>query len=270
MNSAEQITALQEIKLGIDLAKCQKCGCMRETLDQIKQALPELPEAETGAFSSKLPVWLANLKPVQYECLGCEHCFAGSAQNAFTNAFPQVAGSFGLSCEIQENAGTWPPVIGEYIVVNADAPVAVVTLASLDLPRQIADRRPEGLSITGKLETENIGVDKLIKNVIANPHLRCLVIAGVESSGHQSGQTLLALAKNGVDPKGRVIGSHGKRPVLRNVTGEEVEAFRRQVQVVDLIGCEDLDRITGLVKELSQQAHNDPIEVIPCGCPGDT
>jgi tetrahydromethanopterin S-methyltransferase subunit A len=270
MNLAEQSKALDEIQAGIALAKCQQCGCMRETLDQINLALPGLPAAETEAFRSNILVWLAKMKPVHYECLGCDPCFAGSAQNAFSNAFPQVAGSFGLSCEIQENAGTWPPVVGEYFVVDAYAPVAVVTLASLDLPRRIADQSPAGLSITGKLETENIGVDKLIKNVISNPKLRCLVIAGVESTGHQSGQTLLALAENGIDSTGRVIGSHGKRPVLRNVTGEEVEAFRRQVQVVDLIGCEDVDRITGLVKELSQQMDDNPFEIIPCGCAGDT
>jgi tetrahydromethanopterin S-methyltransferase subunit A len=181
-----------------------------------------------------------------------------------------VAGSFGLSCEIQENAGTWPPIVGEYFIVDANAHVAVVTLANLDLPKRIAAQHPEGLSITGKLETENIGVDKLIKNVISNPKLRSLVIAGVESTGYQSGQTLLALAENGIDSMGRVIGSRGKRPVLRNVTDEEVEAFRRQVQVVDLIGCEDVDRIIALVKELGQQANDNPIEVIPCGGAGDT
>lgn len=270
MQSKEQNQALDEILSGIELAKSQQCGCMRETLDQINQVLPELPLAEGDDFRTGMPDWLSKMKPVRYECLGCDHCFAGSAQNAFTSAFPQVAGSFGLSCEIQENAGTWPPVIGEYFVVDADAPVAVVTLASLDLPKSIAAKHPQGLSITGKLETENIGVDKLIRNVIANPKLRYLVIVGIESAGHQSGQTLLALAENGIDSTGRVIGSHGKRPVLRNVTGEEVEVFRRQVQVVDLIGCEDVDRVAGLVKELSLQALDNPIQVIPCGCAGDT
>lgn len=270
MQSKEQYQALDEILSGIDLAKCQQCGCMRETLDQINEVLPELPLEEGADFRTGMPDWLSKMKPVRYECLGCDHCFAGSAQNAFTSAFPQVAGSFGLSCEIQENAGTWPPVIGEYFVVDADAPVAVVTLASLELPKKIAAQHPEGLSITGKLETENIGVDKLIRNVISNPKLRYLVIAGIESAGHLSGQTLLALAENGIDGTGRVIGSHGKRPVLRNVTGEEVEAFRRQVQMVDLIGCEDVDRVAGLVKELSQQALDHPIEITPCGCAGDT
>jgi hypothetical protein len=80
--------ALSEISEGMVLAKCQQCGCMRETLDQINQALPELPGAESEAFNSHMPVWLANMKPVRYECLGCDHCFACLAQNAFADAFP--------------------------------------------------------------------------------------------------------------------------------------------------------------------------------------
>ncbi len=270
MISTDQTRALDEIQSGIDLTKCQQCGCMQETLDQIKQALPQLPEGEGSIFGAGLPGWLTKMKPIRYSCLGCDHCFAGAAQNAFTSAFPQVADSFGLSCEIQVTAGAWPPVVGEFEVLDPAAPVAVVTLASLNLPKQILDQKPKGLAITGKLETENIGIDKLVKNTIANSHLRYLIIAGIESAGHQSGQTLLALAENGIDPNGRVIGSHGKRPLLRNVTPEEVEAFRRQIQVIDLIGCEDIDRIAGVIQDLAQQASEQPVEITPCGCAGDT
>lgn len=43
----------------------------------------------------------------------------------------------------------------------------------------------------------------------------------------------------------------GKRPILRNVTPAEVEAFRRQVQLVDLIGWEDAERIIARIGELT-------------------
>ena len=266
MSLAEQTQALYEIKSGIDLTKCQQCGCMQETLDQINQVMPQLSPDDALMFKTEMPDWLARMKATRYSCLGCDHCFAGSAQNAFTNAFPQVADSFGLSCEIQINESAWPPVVGEYVVVDSEAPVGVVTLASLELPQRLSDRHPEGLAITGKLETENIGVDKLVKNVIANGHLQFLLVVGIESAGHQSGQTLLALAENGIDETGRVIGSKGKRPVLKNVTVEEVEAFRKQVKVIDLIGCEDLDRITGILRDLAKQAIEQPVSVEACGC----
>jgi tetrahydromethanopterin S-methyltransferase subunit A len=58
----------------------------------------------------------------------------------------------------------------------------------------------------------------------------------------------------------RVIGSMGKRPVLRNVTRDEVETFRRQVQVIDMIGCDDETKIIEKLKKVAQQVKRS------CGC----
>ena len=108
------------------------------------------------------------------------------------------------------------------------------------------------MCIIGKTETENIGIDKIIKNSIANPSIRFLLLAGPEAEGHCSGQTLLALSAHGIDDGMRVVGSPGRRPVLANATPQEVAAFRRQVTVVDLIGCQDRDAIVARIKELAQ------------------
>ena len=269
--SSEMQVVQDEIITGMQLPKCQQCGSMRETLDQIEQVLPELEGSFVVWLKNELPGWQALMKPERYSCLGCDHCYAGVAQNAFTDAYPQVADTFGLSCEIQAAPTGWPPVVGEYSVLDPTVQVAVVTLTSLDLGKQLADQKPHGLAIVGKLETENIGIDKLIKNVIANPNLRYLLIAGEDSQGHQSGQTLLALSLNGVDENGRVIGSTGKRPVLRNVTQEEIAAFRMQIQMVDLIGCLDIERITQAIANLIDQDVSTGILIPePCGCAGDT
>lgn len=106
------------------------------------------------------------------------------------------------------------------------------------------------LCIVGKTETENIGIDKIIKNTVTNPTIRTLILAGEDPQGHQPGKTLLALITNGVDERMRVIGSPGKRPVLRNVSRLEVEAFRTQVQVVDMIGTTDASAVARKVKEV--------------------
>jgi len=60
-----------------------------------------------------------------------------------------------------------------------------------------------------------------------------------------------------------VIGSPVKRPILRNVTRDEVETFRRQVEVVDMIGCDDAEQVVNRVKELSAKTRPS------CGCPGE-
>ena len=131
--------------------------------------------------------------------------------------------------------------------------VAVSTLASAELAGILADRRPEKLCMVGKTETENLGIENVIKNMLKNPMIRVLLVVGKEPEGHYTGKTFLALSKNGVDKDMRVIGSPGKRPVLRNITRDEVDVFRKHVQVVDMIGCEDVERIIEKVEELSNK-----------------
>jgi tetrahydromethanopterin S-methyltransferase subunit A len=151
----------------------------------------------------------------------------------------------------------WPPVTGEYFIFaeNQNGQVAVSTLASASLAEALANMKPEGLCITGKTETENIGIDKIIKNTVTNPSIHTLVLTGKDPKGHRSGATLLSLCEQGVDDSMRVIGSPGKHPILKNVTKEEVEAFRNQIKVVDMIGCEDVKQIVKTIKKVASMKH---------------
>jgi tetrahydromethanopterin S-methyltransferase subunit A len=141
-------------------------------------------------------------------------------------------------------------VPGKYFVVDPAAPVAVTTLGSVALAQELAKSAPKGLCIVGKVETENIGIEKIIKNVLSNPAIRFLICAGTEPPKHLTGATLLALFKNGVDGARRIPGSPGMRPMLPNTKPEEVEAFRQQVQPVDMIGCTEIAPIAARVEEL--------------------
>ncbi len=258
--------SLKELETGINLTKCQQCGCMSETLEQISRTVQLLPASSAPEIRNALPEWADKMKSIRYSCLGCEHCYAGVGQNAFIAAFPETENQFELSCEIKTNVDSWPPVVGEYLVLDPSAPVAVTTLASLDLPKELAEQKIPGLAIVGKLETENIGIDKIIKNTIANPNLRFLILAGIDPKGHLCGQTLLSLSENGVDRSGRVIGSIGKRPVLRNISPAEIASFRKQVRVIDLIGCECVECISEKVASLRDQAPTQALESTSCGC----
>ena len=51
------------------------------------------------------------------------------------------------------------------------------------------------------------------------------------------------------DEDGRIRGARGKRPLLKNVTAQEVEAFRRQVEPVPLIGEEHDEAVLRAVAE---------------------
>lgn len=187
--------------------------------------------------------------------MGCKHCYPAVATNLFHQTFPGLEQEQISSCPVEVKERTWPPVPGEYFALcqGRTCPVAVSTLTSVSLVERLASVRPKELCIVGKTETENIGVEKVIKNIISNPTIRFLLLVGKDSEGHQSGQTLLSLGENGIDARMKVIGSPGKHPILKNVTGEEVKIFREQVRVVDLIGCEDISRILQILKDLSQE-----------------
>jgi len=247
-------TALEELDEGMQLAKCQKCGCMKDALTELASALESLDAIERENLAPQIHGWQAQMQPIQYACLGCSHCFPAVATNQFSQAYPDVMNGQTLACDFQVQQ-EWPVVAGEYyhFCEGQACPVAVSTLASVELTEQLATIRPPELCIVGKTETENIGIDKIIKNIVSNPDIRFLVLAGQDPQGHYPGQTLLALSENGVDEKMRVIGSQGKRPILRNVSREEVNQFRQQVQTLDLIGCDDADEVVSKLGELAQQ-----------------
>ncbi len=258
MTTNDSITAIRkELTTAFELTKCQQCGCLRDALDSLDATLPTLGTPETDMLASTVAAWSGRMLPIKYSCLGCDYCYGAVVQNAFATAFPNVAQA-PLACDFHVRA-EWPLVVGEYTVLDRSGHVAVSTLGSAELTEELAVKKPRGLAIVGKTETENIGIDKIVKNMITNHSLQYLVVAGKDPAGHQSGQTLLALAHNGVDEKGRIIGSPGKRPVLRNVSAGEVKAFREQVQVIDLIGHEDAAEIVARIESLS------PKEAAPCG-----
>jgi len=262
MNAEEGLQTIRaELEAGIALPKCQKCGCMDNALNNLAAVLPTIGTDDASTLAEDVFVSLKKMRSIQYTCLGCEYCYPAAAQNAFGLTFPALSqATADLSCEFRIREEVWPPVVGEYFVLDQAAPVAVSTLASVELAEDLANRKPNGLAIVGKTETENIGLDKVIKNVIASPTLRYLIVAGKEPKGHFTGKTLLALTENGVDLDRRVIGSPGKRPILRNVTADEIEAFRGQVQMIDMIGCESTDELSDQIEELAQQI------IAPCGC----
>lgn len=146
------------------------------------------------------------------------------------------------------------PAAGEYEVVGlgVNNPVAVSTLKNIELAQEIFNLKPRGLSIVGKTETENIGIEKIIKNIVSVPSIKYLILCGKDSEGHFSGNTILSLMKNGVDDKNKIIGSKGKKPILVNLTKDEIEEFRNQIKVIDMIECESLPEILDKIEELSK------------------
>jgi tetrahydromethanopterin S-methyltransferase subunit A len=114
------------------------------------------------------------------------------------------------------------------------------------------------VAITGTLTTENLGIERLVANTITNPHLRFVLVCGPEVEqriGHHPGGSLLALAANGTNERGRIIAAPGRRPRLRNVTPDEIAHFRAHVEVIDLIGTQG---VSAILTTARQCAARDP------------
>lgn len=148
----------------------------------------------------------------------------------------------GRSCK-QGYMDPWPPVRGDYRVGSPNAGVAVVTLASPLFPK--------GAAIVGQCKTENLGVEKIVANVISNCNIRFLLLCGVESKGHLPGDSILALHKNGIDEQGRIIGSKGAIPFIQNLPPEAIARFQQQVETIDCIGLEDVAQIEEQISRYS-------------------
>ena len=139
-------------------------------------------------------------------------------------------------------APDYPPEEGCYLRGNDFSPVAVLVILKWireETPPEIEDLVrvgvESGAALSGTLQTENIGLEKVICNVVANPNIRYLIVCGPESPGHHIGETILALMANGIDERKRIVGTTAQTPYLFNIPVESIERFRKQVTVIDLV-----------------------------------
>lgn len=233
---------------------CHACGCLHQTV-----AALEATDAGRGALAPALAAARRVFVPRRYDCLGCAVCHPALAADAFGEAFP-AQGEAMAFCPTEAPAprAGWPPLPGDYRVVRAHgAPVAVCTLDDEALADRLAALAPEGLAIVGTMRTENLGIERVVQNTLANPDLRFLVLCGEDGRrgvGHLPGQSMQSLFSDGVDGDGRIRGAKGRRPVLKNVTRAEVDAFVAQVELVALVGEREPGVVVDAVRACAERA----------------
>ncbi len=135
-------------------------------------------------------------------------------------------------------ARDWPLLRGDYRLGNSDSPNAVLVIG-----RGIVDVPTADFNILGTMKTENLGIEKVLVNLVSNPRIRFLIVCGPEEFGHFPGDAITKLASNGVDDRRRIIGPRSAIPYLCNVPREVIERFRRQVEVIDLVHPREAEEI---------------------------
>jgi tetrahydromethanopterin S-methyltransferase subunit A len=257
--AADPITVVREqIANGIAATKCHPCGCFQSTVEAL--ASSEL----APALADDLGAARATFTPKKYDCLGCAECFPAIAANAVADV---LAASGGLDlCPVEETTerGGWPPLAGDYHVIRYRGSVAVCALNSDDVASALATTPPAGLAIVGTMHTENLGIERVIRNVASNPNIRFLLLCGddtQQSIGHLPGQSLESLCRDGINERRRIRGARGKRPVLKNVSPEQIAAFREQVELVPMIGEKDYATLASTIERLGTKAASRSLAV---------
>jgi len=151
--------------------------------------------------------------------------------------------------EKKSAASGWPISKGDFISGDASSCVAVVTMGSHLDEKGLCDA---GAAICGSCKTENLGLEKVIANVISDPNIRFIITCGTEVKGHLAGQTFKALHANGVK-EGRVVKAEGAIPFIENLKEDAIKRFQEQVKIVDIMETEDNAAIKAKIAELKAQ-----------------
>ena len=140
----------------------------------------------------------------------------------------------------------WPKLYHDILKVKDPSNhVGICTLwTERGVVEKIVDKLP--YNVIGNLYSAQ-GINAMIRNVMANPNIRTIVIWGSEMS--LSGHSLLSFMKNGIDEKRKIIKGRGE--IEAEIPDEVVAEFRSKIEIVDLRG-RTKDELIAKVEELSK------------------
>lgn len=154
----------------------------------------------------------------------------------------------------------YPPEEGCYFRGNDHSPIAVAVILQWsrgrippDLEKLVNVALESGAALAGTVRTENIGLEKMICNLVANPNIRYLAVCGPESPDHLVGDALLTLSRNGIDAQKRIIGAQASTPFLSHIPEEFIIRFRRQITVINLVNEDSPDLLREAVRASRQE-----------------
>jgi thymidylate synthase len=124
----------------------------------------------------------------------------------------------------------WPIYFKNNLYVgDVESAVGVATLwTKKELIGEHLDKTKYNL--VGQLYSKK-GINYILRNILANPHTRCIVVCGSDLSG--SGQALINLVEKGIDEEHCVIGVSDAH-IEKEIPTEAIEAFRKNVKIIDL------------------------------------
>jgi len=135
----------------------------------------------------------------------------------------------------------YPPEEERYLRSNDFSPLAAVAILNtfdFKIPQRITNivrfSIETDAALTVTLQTENIGIEKIIANAVANPNIQHIVLCTVESRGHLCDEALSSLMEKGVDEE-KNIGTDAPTSYLYNSSIGDIERFKKQVKLINLL-----------------------------------
>ena len=140
----------------------------------------------------------------------------------------------------------WPKLYNAILKVKD--PYSHIGICTLWTEREVVEKIVSDLpyNVIGNLYSAQ-GINAMIRNVMANPNIRTIVIWGSEMS--LSGHSLLMFMKNGIDENRRIIKGRGE--IEPEIPDTVVAEFREKIEVVDLRG-RNKNELIARIEELSK------------------
>ncbi|MFH1388993.1 MAG: thymidylate synthase [Patescibacteria group bacterium] len=130
----------------------------------------------------------------------------------------------------------WPIYFKDRLEVsNLNSPNAICCLwTPKELIRSMVDSSQ--YAILGQLYTKK-GINYILRNILANPFITRIYLVGNDLMG--SGEALLKFKQNGVASDKTIVGENDIQ-IDKEIPVEAIHAFRKNVEIVDLRGAENL------------------------------
>jgi tetrahydromethanopterin S-methyltransferase subunit A len=129
---------------------------------------------------------------------------------------------------------------GDFVEISPKGNIAIVLLNLEYIPNK-------KIAIYGTLKTENIGIEKIVANVISNPNIRFVMICGEDIRGHRPGRSLISLYNYGIDENNKIINAPGAIPYIENLNKQAIKRFRDQIKIIDCIDIIDSIKLNKII-----------------------
>src|SRR5712692_699106 len=123
-------------------------------------------------------------------------------------------------------------------------PIGICTLWA-PVKRLLSDLGEREYCLAGNLYSRD-GVNYILRNVLANPHIRYIIVCGPDRSG--SGETLFKLWQYGIDENHQILHDLGK--VEDEIEKWAIDLCRENVRLIDLRNITDPVKIRNAIHDI--------------------